>query len=167
MNEDLCQENSEPADSKGSGSKSLPNCQSGPDDDAVRMAILDLHWMARRYADGRCSYAPTLLNRRVRDLLAFGYELKSPLFARDGMGRLYDGLSDDEVQAAEEDMPNGYARHLTETQERLEQEIAAASAKVRKDTIEECIAALDEAAMSGYDDYSRQDVLRSLLEKKP
>lgn len=135
---------------------------------SLEAAILNLHWMARRYADGRCSYAPGLLNDCVRDLVALGYQLKQPLYARDGMGRLYDGLSDADVQAAEEDMPNGYSLHLTETQERLEKEIAAATSKVRKDTIEECA---DLIETSPFINKSTAEIiaksLRSLLEKKP
>lgn len=60
----------------------------------------DLHWMARRYADMRSSYAPGLFNRITRYLLSVGVELNKcdgTLFARDGMGRAYDGLTEDEV----------------------------------------------------------------------
>jgi hypothetical protein len=66
----------------------------------IKNAVRDLHWMGRRYADGRCSYAPGMFNGRVRDLLAAGFELGEPLFARDGMGRAFDGLTEDEVAAA-------------------------------------------------------------------
>jgi hypothetical protein len=38
----------------------------------------------------------------VRDLLAAGFELGEPLFARDGMGRAFDGLTEDEVAAADD-----------------------------------------------------------------
>jgi hypothetical protein len=69
----------------------------------IKNAVRDLHWMARRYADGRCSYAPGMFNGRVRDLLAAGFELGQPLFARDGMGRAFDGLTEEEVAAAKED----------------------------------------------------------------
>lgn len=74
----------------------------------LRVAVLDLHWMARRYADMRSSYAPSMFNRHTRALLAVGVHLKNPYFARDGAGRAYDGLSDSEVKAAEADMPRGF-----------------------------------------------------------
>lgn len=80
------------------------------DDSAIlRDAVRDLHWMARRYADMRSSYAPGMFNRHTRALLAAGVDLKAPHFARDGMGRSFDGLTEQEVQAAAEDMPRGFA----------------------------------------------------------
>jgi len=96
--------------------------------DAIRDAVLkvridqavhDLHWMARRYADGRCSYAPGMFNGRVRDLMAAGFELGQPLFARDGMGRAFDGLTEDEVAAAEADMPRMHAKVIEAGEERF------------------------------------------------
>lgn len=66
------------------------------------------HWMARRYADMRSSYAPNMFNGHVRALRRLGFGLKHPLFARDGMGRTYDGLTDEEVADAAEDMPRGF-----------------------------------------------------------
>lgn len=71
-------------------------------------SIMSLHWMARRYADGRSSYSPGLFNAVTRKLLAAGAELKRPLFARDGMGRRYDGLTDEQAAEAESDMPRGF-----------------------------------------------------------
>jgi hypothetical protein len=67
----------------------------------MRIAI-DLHWMARRYADGRCTYAPGMVNNAVRTLLMFGAELnisgdQTP-WARDGMGPGYSGLSKEEYE---------------------------------------------------------------------
>ena len=70
--------------------------------------VMSLHWMARRYADGRSSYSPGLFNGITRKLLGAGVELKSPHFARDGMGRRYDGLTDEQVAEAAEDMPRGF-----------------------------------------------------------
>lgn len=70
--------------------------------------LMSLHWMARRYADGRSSYSPGLFNGVTRKLIASGVELKEPFFARDGMGRKYDGLTDEQAQAAEDDMPRGF-----------------------------------------------------------
>lgn len=92
--------------------------------------IRNLHWMARRYADGRSSYAPSLLNSHVKELVELGYELRPPLYARDGMGRDFDGLSDEDVRAAEEDMPTGHLQVVTETDERMK--------ALRNAVIDEC-----------------------------
>lgn len=97
--------------------------------------IRDLHWMARRYADMRSSYAPSLLNRHVKDLLEFGYELREPLFARDGMGRSFDGLTDEQLAAAEEDMPRGMQQVVAEQEARL--------TEFRNAIIEECAKVAD------------------------
>lgn len=70
--------------------------------------LMSLHWMARRYADGRSSYSPGLFNDITRKLLAAGVELKTPHFARDGMGRRFDRLTDEQVRQAESDMPRGF-----------------------------------------------------------
>jgi hypothetical protein len=97
--------------------------------------IYDLHWMARRYADGRSSYAPGLLNRHVNELLEMGFNFKKPLYARDGMGRNFDGLTDADVIAAEEDMPTGHLQVVAETDERMK--------ALRAAVIEECAKALE------------------------
>lgn len=113
--------------------------------DAIRDAVLkvridqavhDLHWMARRYADGRCSYAPGMFNGRVRDLMAAGFELCQPLFARDGMGRAFDGLTEDEVAAAEADMPRMHAKVIEAGEERFN--------AVWDQAVEACIAQIKE-----------------------
>ena len=61
----------------------------------------DLHWQARRYADGRSSYATGLFNGHTRALLAMGIELNptgdGTVWARDAMGRAFDGLTDEEA----------------------------------------------------------------------
>jgi hypothetical protein len=61
----------------------------------------DFHWMARRYCDGRMTYSTSLFNEHTRALLAMGIELNATqdetVWASDGMGRLYDGLSDSEA----------------------------------------------------------------------
>ena len=101
----------------------------------LKSLIHNLHWMARRYADMRSSYAPSLLNGHVRDLLKWGYELREPLFARDGMGRSFDGLSDKEVAAAEEDMPRGMQQVVAEQEARL--------TEFRNAVIEECAKAAE------------------------
>lgn len=53
--------------------------------DAVGVALRDLHWMARRYADGRRSYAPGLFNEHTKTLLMLNIALDGSegLFARD------------------------------------------------------------------------------------
>ena len=81
--------------------------------------IHDLHWMARRYADGRSSYAPGLLNERANDAIALGAVLKEPLYARDGMGRMYDKLTAEQAKTAEADMPKGHQQIVMETEERM------------------------------------------------
>jgi len=73
--------------------------------EALRRIAADLHWMARRYADGRASYATRLFNSHTRALLAMGVELHhtadGTIWARDAMGRAYDGLSDEEAAQGE------------------------------------------------------------------
>lgn len=69
--------------------------------------VSTLHWMARRYADGRSTYAPSLLNEVTRRLLSTGMILEADTcdgtnFAVDGMGDLgfRSGLSNDEYETA-------------------------------------------------------------------
>jgi hypothetical protein len=76
---------------------------------ALSVAVAELHWMARRYCDGRMSASVSLFNQLVRELLAAGCALHEPRFARDGMGRSFDGLTDEEASAAQEDAPRGHA----------------------------------------------------------
>ena len=56
---------------------------------ALEEHIRQLHWMARRYADGRSTYAVSLFNDITADLLRMGVELdpteELALFAHDGM----------------------------------------------------------------------------------
>ena len=68
----------------------------------LKQIAVELHWMARRYADGRMTCAVLTLNECTRDLLAMGIKLKSPfgdqiIWARDGDGRRFDGLTEDEA----------------------------------------------------------------------
>lgn len=78
--------------------------------EALRRIAADFHWMARRYADGRSSYVTGLFNDHTRALLAMGVELNptgdGTIWARDAMGRAYDGLTDDEA-AQGSPMPRG------------------------------------------------------------
>lgn len=68
---------------------------------ALRAIATDLHWMARRYADGRSSYATRIFNVYTRAMLRMKMELYPTgdgiIWARDEMGRSYDGLSDEEA----------------------------------------------------------------------
>src|SRR5690606_27150388 len=63
--------------------------------EARRRIGVELRWMARRYADGRTSYATRLFNDHTRAVVALGVELNrtsdGTISARDGMGRAYDG----------------------------------------------------------------------------
>lgn len=56
----------------------------------LESVILDIHWMARRYADGRLSYAPNMFNRAIQKALDLGLPLKedtalkATYFAKEG-----------------------------------------------------------------------------------
>lgn len=68
----------------------------------LRKALRDTLWMARRYADHRCTYTPSLYNNAVRALEAIGFCVEvdktvNTKWARDGMGRAFDGLTDEEA----------------------------------------------------------------------
>jgi hypothetical protein len=66
----------------------------------LRNVVTDLHWMARRYVDNRQSYATSLFNEHVRKLLRLGMkfnEYDATIWARDQMGRAYDGLTEAEA----------------------------------------------------------------------
>lgn len=57
--------------------------------------------MARRYADGRSTYATSSFNQVVRDVLRLGIKLNGndgTIWAKDGQGRLYDHLSPREAE---------------------------------------------------------------------
>ena len=67
---------------------------------AVLAAAEKLHPWSRRYCDMRMTYAPGEHNDATRTLLKLGADLHDgdgTLYARDGMGRLYDGLTDAEA----------------------------------------------------------------------
>lgn len=66
----------------------------------LKAIVIDLHWMARRYVDGRQSYATSTFNEHTRALIAMGLKLNTndgTIWARDRMGRAYDGLSKEEA----------------------------------------------------------------------
>jgi hypothetical protein len=128
---------------------------------ALRNIVRDFHWMARRYADGRSSYAPGIFNRHVRALVGLDFEFASnaPLFARDGMGREFDGLTEQDRKAAELDMPKGHAQHAVETEERTTTAIREAEkrgAEKEREVSTQQIASLDAAVV----DYVRSAAKR-------
>jgi len=68
----------------------------------LKQIAVELQWMARRYADMRMTSAVLTCNECTRDLLAMGIKLKVPygeqiIWARDGDGRRFDGLTEDEA----------------------------------------------------------------------
>lgn len=54
--------------------------------------ITEISWMARRYADGRCTYAPSMYNDAIMEAIELGVPLRPDtalkenptLFAREG-----------------------------------------------------------------------------------
>lgn len=69
----------------------------------LRQVIIDIWWMARRYADGRASYATSMYNSAMKRAIENGVfdgvpYIEGP-WALDRMGRAYDGLTDEEAAA--------------------------------------------------------------------
>lgn len=57
--------------------------------------LKDLCWMARRYCDGRSSYAPSMFNNIVDGLIAAGVPIEpvnedEGIYAKDGMFGVWD-----------------------------------------------------------------------------
>jgi len=71
----------------------------------LKKIISDIWWMARRYADGRSTYATGMFNNAIRQAEALGVELnpkpEGTIFARDGMGPGYAGLTQEEYDLGE------------------------------------------------------------------
>lgn len=67
----------------------------------LKRICADLQWMAKRYADGRQTYATGMLNDATRELISMGVKLnpcgEEIIWARDGGGRGFDGLSSQEA----------------------------------------------------------------------
>ena len=67
----------------------------------LRAICTEMHWMARRYADMRSTYAPGILNDCTKQLLRLDVKLNEEsdgiIWARDGMGRKFDGLTDEQA----------------------------------------------------------------------
>lgn len=71
-------------------------------------AFGDIWWMARRYADGRSTYAPKMFNDAMHRALEAGFSKpnsggsdghgEEPIWAMDGGGARYSGLSPEEVE---------------------------------------------------------------------
>lgn len=77
-------------------------------EEALERIVRELHWMARRYADGRSTYATARFNDCTRHLLALGVDLqpgREGLWARDGMGRRHDGLTEAEAASVTDAPP--------------------------------------------------------------
>ena len=108
----------------------------------LRNIIRDFHWMARRYADGRSSYAPGMFNRHVQALINLDFEFadNAPRFARDGMGRDFDGLTEADTRAAEEDMPRAFQQHVEESTGRKQKLVDAAVTEEREACAKLCDA---------------------------
>ena len=74
---------------------------------ALERIVTDIHWMAKRYADGRNTYAPSMFNRAMRIALRLGITLQPDpidghLFARDRMGDGYSEITDEDKKQEEE-----------------------------------------------------------------
>lgn len=69
----------------------------------LRRLIVPLAAWARRYCDGRSTYATNWYNEIVRELIKLGIKPRpdpacgGQVWARDGGGRAFDGLTDDEA----------------------------------------------------------------------
>jgi len=67
----------------------------------AKQCLADITWMARRYADGRKTYATSMYNDVANWCLKHGVNInpgaEGIVWARDGHGRGCDGLSDKEA----------------------------------------------------------------------
>jgi len=120
----------------------------------LKVVAGDLHWMARRYADGRQSYATGLFNDCTRALLKMGVKLNATgdgtIWARDAGGRAFDGLTNEEAALGWQ--PDWTHDGKERENERLRAELAAErerSEKMREavegeiSVIEDCCYRLD------------------------
>jgi hypothetical protein len=53
--------------------------------DEARQIVRDIYWMARRYADGRLSYAPGMFNDAIRKAVEGGWLKPSTDFGKEGI----------------------------------------------------------------------------------
>lgn len=69
------------------------------ENETLRRIISEIWWMARRYADGRQSYAASMFNDNIKLAKSLGVVLRESdgtIFARDGMGYRYSGITEEE-----------------------------------------------------------------------
>jgi hypothetical protein len=114
-----------------------------------------LHWMARRYADGRQSYATSLHNENTRALLKMGVQLNATgdgtLWARDSGGRAYDDLTDEEAaQGREPDWKHDDKERRIEQQTLLLKQMAEALQRVSNADIDGMFMEAVEEALDTY-----------------
>ena len=129
----------------------------------LRNIIRDFHWMARRYADGRSSYAPGMFNRHVQALINIDFEFadNAPRFARDGMGRDFDGLTEADTRAAEADMPRAFQQHVEESTRRKQRLVNDAAEAEREATV---AFLRREAVTTPINDQERWQVLKGVAD---
>ena len=76
----------------------------------LKQIVVELHWMAFRYADGRSTFVPDTFNRLTEQLIGLGVEIVSRrdgnVFARDGMADMFQ-LSKEKV-ALEQEVKSNY-----------------------------------------------------------
>lgn len=79
------------------------------ENELLRQIAANLHFHARRYADGRQTWVPREVNEHARALVRMGVGLQGDpayggtVWARNPLGREYDGLTDDEAAVGESD----------------------------------------------------------------
>lgn len=65
------------------------------ENETLRQIVIEFHWQARRYCDGRCTGAPGMFNHHVQALLALGVSLNptgdETIWARTGAFGLDNG----------------------------------------------------------------------------
>jgi len=54
------------------------------ENEIMRKIIIDTIWMARRYADGRCTYAPSMVNDALDACKELGIEIRGDETLRSG-----------------------------------------------------------------------------------
>ena len=123
----------------------------------LRAIAVHLHWMARRYADGRQSYATSLHNENTRALLEMGVPLNATgdrtLWARDSAGRAYDGLTEEEaVQGRKPDWKHDDKERRIEQQVSLMKPMAEALKRIALGQVS-CAAEAQQVAQEAYAAY--------------
>lgn len=62
--------------------------------DEARQIVRDIHWMARRYANGRLSYAPGMFNDAIRKAVEGGWLKPPPASDKEGIYAVEGHISD-------------------------------------------------------------------------